>query len=55
MNFNRKKYSDETLLHLYESLLRPRWDPHYPWMIPGTLFTHTVLVGIPIAWAAQRR
>jgi len=24
-------------------------------MIPGTLFTHTVLVGIPIAWAAQRR
>ena len=23
-------------------------------MIPGTLFTHTVLVGIPIAWAAQR-
>lgn len=35
--------------------VRPRWDPHYPWMIPGTLFTHTVLVGIPIAWAAQRR
>ena len=34
--------------------VRPRWDPHYPWMIPGTIFTHTVLVGIPIAWAAQR-
>jgi 2-oxoisovalerate dehydrogenase E1 component len=24
MKFSRKKYSDETLLHLYESLLRPR-------------------------------
>jgi len=24
MRFSRKKYSDETLLHLYESLLRPR-------------------------------
>ncbi|MCX7358195.1 MAG: hypothetical protein NT015_08650 [Alphaproteobacteria bacterium] len=34
--------------------LRPRWDPRYPWMIPATIFTHTVLVGIPIAWAAQR-
>ena len=34
--------------------VRPRWDPHYPWMIPATIFTHTVLVGIPIAWAAQR-
>ncbi|MEQ1489731.1 MAG: hypothetical protein ABL932_04200 [Terricaulis sp.] len=34
--------------------VRPRWDPHYPWMIPGTIFTHTILVALPIAWAAQR-
>lgn len=34
--------------------VRPRWDAHYPWMIPATIFTHTVLVGLPIAWAAQR-
>ncbi len=34
--------------------IRPSWDAHYPWMIPGTIFTHTLLVGIPIAWAAQR-
>jgi hypothetical protein len=34
--------------------VRPRWDAHYPWMIPATIMTHTVLVGIPIAWAAQR-
>ncbi len=26
----------------------------YPWMIWGTLFTHTALVGIPIALAAKR-
>ena len=26
----------------------------YPWMLWGTIFTHTVLVGIPIAWAAKR-
>ncbi len=24
MKFSRKKYSDETLIHLYESILRPR-------------------------------
>ncbi len=34
--------------------IRPRWDANYPWMIPGTILTHTLLVGIPIAWAAQR-
>lgn len=33
---------------------RPRYDPNYPWMIAGTIFTHTVLVALPIAWAAQR-
>lgn len=26
----------------------------YPWMLWGTIFTHTVLVGIPIAWAARK-
>jgi hypothetical protein len=34
--------------------IRPRWDANYPWMIPGTIFTHTVLVGIPIALVAKR-
>ncbi|MBL8548189.1 MAG: hypothetical protein JNL81_17135 [Hyphomonadaceae bacterium] len=34
--------------------IRPRWDANYPWMIPVTIFAHTVLVGIPIAWAAMR-
>jgi len=24
-------------------------DPVHPWMLPATIFTHTVLVGIPIA------
>ncbi|MEQ1811431.1 MAG: hypothetical protein ABL889_15985 [Terricaulis sp.] len=36
------------------SSVRPRYDPNYPWMIPGTIFTHTVLVALPIAWAAKR-
>lgn len=36
------------------SMLRPRFDPDYPWMIPGTVFTHTVLVGVPIAVIARR-
>lgn len=27
---------------------------NYPWMIWGTIFTHTVLVGLPIALIAQR-
>jgi uncharacterized membrane protein YagU involved in acid resistance len=26
----------------------------YPWMLWGTIFTHTVLVGIPMAWVASR-
>ncbi len=34
--------------------IRPHWDARYPWMIPGTILTHTVLVGIPIALAAKR-
>ena len=36
------------------SNVRPRYDANYPWMIPATILTHTVLVGMPIAWAAQR-
>lgn len=36
------------------STLRPRYDPNYPWMIPGTIFTHTALVGVPIAFIAKR-
>ncbi len=34
--------------------VRPRYDANYPWMIPATIMTHTVLVALPIAWAAQR-
>lgn len=36
------------------SKVRPAYDPDYPWMIPGTIFTHTVLVGMPIALIAKR-
>jgi hypothetical protein len=36
------------------SALRPRYDADYPWMIAGTIFTHTVLVGVPIALIARR-
>lgn len=36
------------------SSLRPRYDASHPWMIPGTIFTHTVLVGVPIALIARR-
>lgn len=36
------------------SAIRPRYDANYPWMIPGTILTHTVLVGIPIAILAKR-
>lgn len=28
--------------------------PDYPWMVWGTIFTHTVLVGVPIALIARR-
>lgn len=47
---------DEIGARLQDSFsdLRPRYDANYPWMIPGTIFTHTVLVALPIAWAAQR-
>lgn len=46
----------EIVSRLQESFsdIRPRWDARYPWMIPATIMTHTVLVGVPIAWAAQR-
>ena len=26
-----------------------------PWLVAGTIFTHTILVGVPIALAARRR
>lgn len=35
------------------STLRPV-DPDHPWMLPATIFTHTVLVGLPIALSAKR-
>lgn len=46
----------EAMTRLQEafSTIRPRYDADYPWMIPGTIFTHTVLVGIPIALIAKR-
>jgi len=36
------------------SAIRPRYDSDYPWMIAGTILTHTLLVGVPIAFVAQR-
>lgn len=36
------------------STIRPRYDATYPWMIPGTILTHTLLVGVPIALTARR-
>jgi hypothetical protein len=36
------------------SEIRPRYDANYPWLIPGTILTHTVLVGLPIALIAKR-
>lgn len=47
---------DEIASRLQDSFsgVRPHYDPNYPWMIPGTIFTHTVLVALPIAWAAKR-
>lgn len=46
----------EAMTRLSESfsMIRPRYDANYPWMIPGTVLTHTVLVGVPIALAARR-
>lgn len=46
----------EALQRLQESFsaVRPRYDADFPWMIPATIFTHTVLVGVPIALAAKR-
>ncbi len=35
------------------SELRPSDETH-PWMLAGTIFTHTVLVGLPIALIARR-
>lgn len=36
------------------SQIRPTNDPNHPWILAGTLFAHTVLVGIPIALIAKR-
>lgn len=35
------------------STVRPRVDPDHPWILSGTIFTHTALVGVPIALAAK--
>ena len=35
------------------SAIRPTYDSNHPWLIPGTILTHTVLVGIPIALSAK--
>lgn len=43
-----------TRLQASFSAIRPQHDPNYPWLLAATIFAHTVLVGIPIAWAAQR-
>lgn len=39
---------------LQRSFSRIKTDDTYPWMIWGTLFTHTFLVGVPIALIAKR-
>ena len=44
----------EALQRLQTSLSKLKNDPNYPWMIWGTLFTHTMLVGLPIALIAKR-
>jgi uncharacterized membrane protein YagU involved in acid resistance len=36
------------------SEVRGGGDDDYPWMLAGTIFTHTVLVGMPIALIAER-
>jgi hypothetical protein len=36
------------------SQVRPSYDARFPWMLAGTIFTHTVLVGVPIALIARR-
>lgn len=42
---------DEVTQRLQTSFsgIRPKPDPQYPWLLAGTIFTHTVLVGLPIA------
>lgn len=46
--------ASEALARLQKAVseLRPK-DSHW-WMLPATIFTHTVLVGIPIALIAKR-
>lgn len=44
----------EALQRLQHSFSKLKTDPTYPWMIWGTLFTHTILVGVPIALIARR-
>lgn len=36
------------------SEIKPGHDPNHPWLLAGTIFAHTVLVGIPIALIAKR-
>ncbi|MEQ1618902.1 MAG: hypothetical protein ABL883_11235 [Terricaulis sp.] len=45
----------EASQRLQRSFSKLKTDATYPWMIWGTLFTHTVLVGLPIALIAKRR
>lgn len=46
----------EASARLQESFrqIRPQHDPNHPWIFAGTIFAHTVLVGIPIAFIAKR-
>lgn len=46
----------EAATRLQESFsqIRPPHDPNHPWIFAGTIFAHTVLVGIPIALIAKR-
>ena len=45
----------EASQRLLRSFSKLNTDATYPWMIWGTLFTHTALVGLPIALIAKRR
>ena len=44
----------EVSQRLQRSFSQIKTDDAYPWMIWGTLLTHTMLVGIPIALIAKR-
>ena len=47
---------EEVMMRLQAAFseVRPPPSERFPWMLPGTIFTHVVLVGLPIALIAKR-